>query len=67
MKHNEWTPFLQEEFRQPYFVKLAAFVHGVTVLGIGDSPYYDVHPRLKEALKEYYFVQDLSDKKAMSI
>ena len=27
MKHNEWTPFLQEEFRQPYFVKLAAFVH----------------------------------------
>jgi uracil-DNA glycosylase len=27
MVHNDWYPWLQEEFRQPYFEKLAAFVH----------------------------------------
>ena len=27
MKHNEWYPWLQNEFRQPYFQPLAAFVH----------------------------------------
>ena len=35
--------------------------HGITVLGIGDSPLYDVHPRLLHALTEYYFVKDLSN------
>ena len=35
--------------------------HGITVLGIGDSPLYDVHPRLLNALTEYYFVKDLSN------
>lgn len=27
MKHNSWTPWLKEEWKQPYFVKLAAFIH----------------------------------------
>ncbi len=27
MKRNHWTPWLQQEWQQPYFVKLAAFVH----------------------------------------
>ena len=27
MRQNEWTPFLQNEFRQPYFQPLASFVH----------------------------------------
>ncbi len=27
MNHNSWYPWLQEEFRQDYFRKLAAFVH----------------------------------------
>ena len=27
MKHNEWYPWLQNEFQQPYFKPLAAFVH----------------------------------------
>jgi hypothetical protein len=58
--------FVSPNFPVRYFKWVEALRdHGVTVLGIGDSPYYDVHPRLKEALKEYYFVQDLGDKKAM--
>ncbi len=27
MNHNEWWPFLQEEWQQPYFVSLSQFVH----------------------------------------
>lgn len=27
MVHNEWYPWLEQEFKQPYFQKLAAFVH----------------------------------------
>ena len=27
MKHNEWYPWLQEEWQQPYFKTLAAFIH----------------------------------------
>ncbi|MBR2795292.1 MAG: uracil-DNA glycosylase, partial [Solobacterium sp.] len=27
MKHNEWYPLLQEEWQQPYFKTLAAFIH----------------------------------------
>jgi hypothetical protein len=35
--------------------------NGVTVLGIGDTPYDDLAEELKEALTEYYFVPELSD------
>lgn len=35
--------------------------NGVTVLGIGDTPYDDLSEELKGALTEYYFVPDLSD------
>ena len=38
---------------------------GINVLGIGDSPYYDLHPRLTAALTEYYYVSDMSNKQAM--
>lgn len=27
MIHNDWWPWLQEEWKQPYFVKLSQFVH----------------------------------------
>ena len=27
MKHNEWYPWLKQEWEQPYFKELAAFVH----------------------------------------
>lgn len=34
---------------------------GINVLGIGDTPYYDLHPRLKAALNEYYYLPDIAD------
>ena len=27
MKKNNWTPWLKEEWQQPYFKKLAQFIH----------------------------------------
>lgn len=54
--------FISPNFPVRYFKWVEALSgHGINVLGIGDSPYYDVHPRLSKALKEYYFVSDLSD------
>ena len=35
--------------------------NGVNVLGIGDSPFEELHDELKNSLTEYYFVQNLSD------
>ena len=35
--------------------------NGVTVLGIGDTPYDDLTDELKNSLEEYYFLPDLSD------
>ncbi|MCM1110355.1 MAG: carbamoylphosphate synthase large subunit [Clostridium sp.] len=35
--------------------------NGVTVLGIGDQPYDELRPELKEALTEYYKVSDLEN------
>ncbi len=34
---------------------------GMNVLGIGDTPFQDLHPRLKAALNEYYFVSNMND------
>ena len=35
--------------------------NGVTVLGIGDCPYEDLHPELRDALTEYYKVDTLEN------
>ena len=35
--------------------------NGVTVLGIGDAPYDGLEPGLKDALTEYYRVENLQD------
>ena len=35
--------------------------NGVNVLGIGDCPYSELHPELKEALSEYYKVENMED------
>lgn len=35
--------------------------NGATVLGIGDAPYNELCPELKEALTEYYKVTDMQD------
>ncbi len=34
---------------------------GVNVLGLADAPYEDLHPQLKEALTEYYWVSNMHD------
>jgi hypothetical protein len=53
--------FISPNFPPRYFKWVEALKdHGVTVLGIGDSPEYDVHPRLQKSLSEYVFVDDLS-------
>lgn len=58
--------FISPNFPPRYFKWVEALKdHGVTVLGVGDSPYYDVHPRLKAALSEYYYVDDMNDYKKM--
>jgi hypothetical protein len=54
--------FISPNFPPRYFKWVEALKdHGITVLGIGDSPYYDVVPRLKAALSEYYFVDDMNN------
>lgn len=35
--------------------------NGVNVLGIGDTPFNELHDELKNSLTEYYFVTDLKD------
>ncbi len=39
--------------------------NGIRVLGIGDCPYDDLHPQLKESLTEYYKVSNLADYDSM--
>ena len=54
--------FISPNFPVRYFKFVEALVdHGIRVLGIGDSPYYDLHERLKKGLTEYYFVKDLGN------
>ncbi len=54
--------FISPNFPVRYFKFVEALKgHGIRVLGIGDSPYYDLHERLKNGLTEYYFVKDLGN------
>ena len=54
--------FVSPNFPRRYYKWVEALrERGITVLGIGDSPTYDLHPRLKASLNEYYFLPDLSD------
>lgn len=54
--------FISPNFPVRYFKWVESLKNrGVNVLGIGDSPYSDCHPRLLSSLKEYYFVKDLSN------
>jgi len=34
---------------------------GIRVLGIGDTPYFELNPRLRNALTEYYYLPKLDD------
>jgi len=58
--------FVSPNFPVRYFKWVEALHdHGVRVLGIGDSPSFDVHPRLQNALTEYYYVADLGNYQKM--
>lgn len=54
--------FLSPNFPEHYYKFCAELKNnGFRVLGIGDCPYQDLRPELKEALHEYYLVPSLED------
>ena len=54
--------FVSPNFPVRYFKWVEALrSRGINVLGIGDTPTENLHPRLKAALTEYYFAWDLSN------
>ncbi len=52
------SPNFPETFRW-FAIRLKQ--NGVNVLGLGDAAYEELHPDLREALTEYYRIDDLSD------
>ena len=53
--------FISPNFPRNYYLWAESLKkHGVNVLGIGDSPYWDLEGRLKDSLTEYYYA-NLSD------
>lgn len=58
--------FVSPNFPTRYFKWVESLrSRGMNVLGIGDSPYYDLHPRLIASLTEYYYVHDMSNNALM--
>ena len=58
--------FVSPNFPTRYFKWVESLrSRGINVLGIGDSPYQDLHPRLTASLTEYYYVNDMSNNQAM--
>lgn len=54
--------FISPHFPYTYYRFVIALKrNGFRVLGIGDSPYADLHPELKEALTEYYGCWDMDN------
>lgn len=59
--------FISPNYPVRYFKWVEALrARGMNVLGVGDSPYYDLHPRLVSALTEYYYVWDMSNQDLMN-
>ncbi|MBP5091336.1 MAG: carbamoylphosphate synthase large subunit, partial [Bacilli bacterium] len=53
--------FVSPNFPVRYFKWVESLSRrGITVLGIGDTPFFDTEPRLRNALREYYYLRDLS-------
>ena len=58
--------FVSPNFPVRYFKWVESLKsRGFNVLGIGDTPYNELNPRLTAALTEYYFVGDMSNNRAM--
>ena len=54
--------FISPNFPEAYWHFCACLrANGVNVLGVGDCPYEDLRPELREALTEYYRVYTLAD------
>lgn len=54
--------FISPHFPEKYWQFCAALKkNGVNVLGIGDAPYNEIKPELKNALAEYYRVDNMED------
>lgn len=54
--------FISPQFPSNYWQFCSALrKNGINVLGISDAPYESLDPRLKEALTEYYKVDDMED------
>lgn len=57
--------FVSPNYPQRYFKWIESLkARGITVLGIGDTPYNETSPRLRNSLTEYYFyrISDLLTK-----
>ena len=58
--------FISPNFPSRYFKWCESLkARGIRVLGIGDSPHYDLSPRLLPSLTEYYFLPNLGDFEGM--
>ena len=54
--------FVSPHFPDSYFRFVKALKNnGVTVLGIGDKPFSELNPELRDSLAYYYYVTDLKD------
>lgn len=54
--------FISPNFPVRYFKWVESLrARGVNVIGVGDGPHWDLHPRLHKALTEYFFVKSLTD------
>ena len=54
--------FISPNFPDSYYRFCKALKNnGVTVLGIGDTPFYELNPELRESLAYYYYVSDLKN------
>ena len=58
--------FVSPNFPERYYKWVEALRdHGVRVLGIGDTPVWNLHSRLTRALEEYYYVWDMNNHELM--
>ncbi|MHA7627632.1 ATP-grasp domain-containing protein [Corallococcus sp. M7] len=58
--------FISPHFPSQYFHFATALrERGVSVLGIGDTPYESLRQELRESLREYFFVPSLNDSDAL--
>ena len=54
--------FVSPNYPERYFKFVESLrKRGVTVLGIGDTPWNELNPRLKKSITEYYWLPNLAN------